>query len=144
MEADSSCNALSSNRVRGWNGLGPMSSTLSIWAPGPRSVGLSLAPGMRASSPRPRAFLCMVQDLLRELAIAFRTGAVRVVEGDGLAERGGFAQPHVSWDGSLVNPFRKELASFVRHLLGEVETGVEHGEEHAFDPKSRVQMVLDQ
>src|SRR5262245_52624094 len=144
MDAVSSLRAASSKRVRGWNGLGPMSPTGSWRGAPPRSSLTSATGGMRASSPLPSAFLCMVQDLLRQLAIAFSACTVWVVEHDRLAERRGLAEAHIARNDSLVNSLSKELTGFVGDLLRQVEPGVEHGEEHPLDAQGRVQVILHQ
>ena len=51
----------------------------------------------------------------------------------------GFTQPDIPWDDCLTNPFGKELTGFVRDLLGEVQAGVEHGEQHPLDPEPGVE-----
>src|SRR6185369_15864073 len=117
IESASSRKLESSKRVRGWCGLG---STCAI--------GISLVPvlwassvlvppeGMSASNPFPSAFLCMVHDLPRQFAITLSTGAVRIVQNDGLAKRGGFAETHVPRNHRLVHPLGEEFPRLVSDL----------------------------
>src|SRR5712692_2515839 len=112
-----------------------MSSIGSSRGPGSRgsSVAVGGPGGMRASSPRPSAFRCTFEYLPRQLPIAVGASAMRVIENDGFAEGGRLAELYVARHQRPVNPVRKELASFLRDLLGEVQAGVVHGEQHALD-----------
>src|SRR6187455_265977 len=83
-----------------------------------------------ASRPRPSTFLCTLDDLLRELSIAVSPAAMRVVQHDRLAERRRLAEAHVSWDHIMVQPISEKFLGLVRDLLGEIESGVVHGEQH--------------
>src|SRR5262245_28872733 len=104
------------------------SSVVPACAGRPSVATAAVSPEISASSPRPSTFLVMVEDLLRQLAVALRPGAVRIVKDDGLPERRRLAEPHVARDDRPVNPVGKELTSLVRDLLGEADTRVVHGE----------------
>src|SRR2546427_2227750 len=128
--------ACSSNRVRGWWGLGAISSTMSSTAPRGSCANVAVPggpglPGISASSPLPNAFLCMLQNLPGQIPITLRAGAVGVIENDGLTERRRFAQSDIPRNHAAVDTFRKELTSFIRHLLRKIQTRVEHREEHS-------------
>src|SRR5439155_6080016 len=98
--------------------------------------------GIRASSPRPSAFLCMFQNLLCQLSVAFCAGAIRVVEHDGFPERRSLAEPDISRYHSTIYTIGEETAGLLRDLLRALEARVVHGEQHAFDPERWVEMVL--
>src|SRR5215510_14868132 len=98
---------------------------------------------MRASSPLPRAFLCMVEYLPGQVAITVGTGAVGVVEHDRFPERRRLAEANVARDDAPIDSLGEELSRLVRDLLGKIEAGVVHGEQHAFDPQARVELILD-
>src|SRR6266480_3134541 len=102
------------------------------------------APGMSASSPLPSAFLGMAHDLRGERTITFGSTALRIVEYDRLTEGRGLAQPHVSRNRRLVDPFGEELSRLIGHLLGQIEAGIEHREQHSLDSQALIQVVLDQ
>src|SRR5690242_7764342 len=110
----------------------------------PSVATAAVSPEISASSPRPSTFLVMAEDLLRQLTVAFRPGAVRIVEDDGLPERRRLAEAHVARDDRPVNPVGKELASLVRDLLGEAHARVVHREQHALDAEGGIQVVLDE
>jgi hypothetical protein len=57
---------------------------------------------------------------------------------------GGFAQPDVARDDGFENLVLKMAPDFLRHLVGEVVTAVEHGEENAFDLQLRIESLLDE
>src|SRR6185369_9087786 len=108
----------------------------------PSVATAAVSPEISASSPRPSTFLVMAEDLLRQLAVALRPGAVRIVEDDGFPERWRLAEADIARDDRPVNPVREELASFVRDLLAEADARVVHREQHALDAQGRVQVVL--
>src|SRR5882762_1631888 len=108
------------------------------------SVAVADPVGIRASSPRPSAFRCTFEYLPRQFSVTFSSSAMWVVKNDGLSERWGLAELHVARHECAVDPIREELPRLIRHLLGEVVAGVEHGEEHALDAQRRVEVVLNQ
>src|SRR4051812_46180699 len=105
IEAESSRMASSSNRRRGWNGLGEISEIGSSRTPGLSVVAVPLPPGMRASSPRPSACLGMLQHLPGQFAIALRPGAIGIIENDRLSKRRRLAQAHVPRNDAAVHAF---------------------------------------
>src|SRR2546422_2226790 len=98
--------------------------------------------GIRASSPRPSAFLCMFQNLLCQLSVAFCAGAIRVVKHDGFPERRSLAEPDISRYHSTIYTIGEETAGLIRDLLREIEARGVHGEQHALDPGRRGGMGL--
>src|SRR4030095_2709883 len=99
------------------------SSVVPVCGGRPSVATAAVSPDISASSPRPSTFLVMAEDLLRQLAVAFGSRAVRVVKHDGLPERRRLAEPDVARDDRLVNPVGEELTSLARALLGESPAG---------------------
>src|SRR5689334_13885362 len=98
-----------------------ISSTLDGMIGLPSAASVAVALEIRASKPRPSAFLDMVENLPGQLAIAFRTRAVWVVQDDRLSKRRGLAELDVARDHRLIDAIREELARFLRDLLGQVQ-----------------------
>src|SRR5215468_4129616 len=94
---------------------------------------------MSAPSPRPKAFLGIVDDLLGELAISLCALAVNVVKNDRLAKAGCLRETHVAWDYALEDLRTKEAAEIRGNLARERCALVIHGEQNAFDFEGRVQ-----
>src|SRR6266850_5087133 len=101
-------------------------------------AAVAVTAGISASKPLPRAFLCMIDDLPRQLSVAFGASAVWVVKDDGLAKGWGLAELHTAWNHGLVDPLGEELPGFIHHLLREIEAGVVHGEQHTFNSQAGV------
>src|SRR5688500_747407 len=103
-------------------------------APGRSMVAVEPDPGISASSPRPRTFLCMFQYLPRQLAIALSARTVWIVEHDRLPERWRLAELHIAGDDASIHTVREELSSLIRHLLREIQASIEHREQDSLDP----------
>src|SRR6185436_14481074 len=84
----------------------------------------------------------MLQNLPSQFSVTVSTGAVRIVQDDGLAERRGLAELHVTRDDASVDSLREELPRLISDLLGEVEPGIEHGQQHSLDPETRIELLL--
>src|SRR5581483_12186395 len=76
--------------LRGWKGLGLILERGTCWEePFLSSAGRL---GIRASNPRPRAFLAMVHDLLGQIEVSLRAAGTNVVKDDGFPEGGRFGE----------------------------------------------------
>src|SRR3954451_24544521 len=110
--------------------------------------GAGVRVGRSAPIPLPRALrglsdFCMVQDLFRELDIAFSTAGARVIGKDGLAETGGFGEADAAGDDGFEDLVFEEVAEIVRDLAGKIGPVVEHGEEDALDFEGVVERFAD-
>ncbi|HXJ45925.1 MAG TPA: hypothetical protein VNK47_04565, partial [Candidatus Dormibacteraeota bacterium] len=74
---------------------------------------------MSAPSPRPNAFLGIVDDLLGELGIALGALAVDIIENNRLTETRSFGQPDVPGNYSLENLCAEKAAEIGRDLTRE-------------------------
>src|SRR2546428_12298822 len=72
--------------------------------------------GMRASSPLPSAFFCMLQNLLRKAEIGLRPRRRHVIHKNRRAMAWGFGQRDVSRDDGVEHLARKILTYFFSHL----------------------------
>src|SRR5262245_47101977 len=93
----------------------------------------STAAGINASRPRPNAFLTTFQHLPRQIQIAHRPHAMGIVYDDWFAKARSLAQANVPRYDRSVDALREEAARLLQHLLRQVQTVVEHGEEDPFD-----------
>src|SRR5690349_9686477 len=91
-----------------------------------------------APSPRPRAFLCAMNDLLREANVAFCAFRLNVIEQDRLAVAGSFAKPDVARNNGRKELRSKEFFQVLHDLIGEVRALVIHGQEHTLDLELRI------
>src|SRR5439155_20482708 len=120
-----------SNGVLGWAGFGAILSSVTGWispwrGSTARSSGVTAtsrlaADGMRDASPRPNAFLAMIEHLARKVHVAHRSDTGRIVNDDRLAETRRLAQSDVSWDHRVVEPPREIPPGLVHHLLGQIQ-----------------------
>src|SRR5207244_6565488 len=102
------------------------------------SISLSCSPSSSdvpksAPSPRPRAFLCAMNDLLRESNVAFSPFRFNVIEQNRLAVAGSFAKPDIARDNGRNELRSKEFFQVLPYLIGEVRAFVVHSQKHAFD-----------
>src|SRR6185503_1115533 len=148
IESASSLMVAGSNCVRGWAGFLTIFVRDTCWMSPCRGSGAappgiaeggaigtsrSTAVGIRASSPRPNAFLTTFDHLPRHIDVARRSGAYRTVDDHRLPEARRFAQPYVARDHGSIDPLRKEATRILEALLREVEAIVIHGQENALD-----------
>src|SRR6476660_5649326 len=140
MERDSSSNASSRKRVRGWYGLGSIRS-ISIscgpWIMTSRAGAAAAPPAvatgaelrfstagagagsgsrMSAPSPRPNAFLGIGNHLLAELRVALGPFTVYVIENNRLTEAWGFGEPYIAGNYTLKDLCSEKAAQICRHL----------------------------
>src|SRR5262245_1929030 len=102
----------------------------------------STAVGIRASSPRPNAFLTTLDHLPRQIDVARRSGASRIVDDHRLPEAWRFAEPHVARDHGSIDPLRKKAPRLLEHLLREIEAIVVHRQKNALDLERWIETLL--
>src|SRR5579862_227762 len=155
MDWDSSSNASSRKRVRGWYGLGSIRS-MSTWCE-PVGVawaswGLSTTGGtcccgsgsrISAPSPLPRAFLVICDDLLSELDVTFRAFTTYVVEYDWLSVAWRLGQLYVTRDHRRENLRTEETPEIRGDLARECCALIVHGEQDALNSKRWIQRAAD-
>src|SRR5436309_12861929 len=71
---------------------------------------------MSAPSPRPSAFLAILDHLFCKMRVALCPSAVGVVKNDGFAETGCFCQSNIARNDALEKLLPKEGAQVIRHL----------------------------
>src|SRR5215204_1290961 len=126
MEAASSRIPASGKLLLGWREFGRIADTGSSSNFSPPT----LSPvAMSAESPRPRPRLPTTDHLVRNRRVRFGPRTLRRVEGYGHSEAWRFAQPYVARDDGMEDLLSKERPHFVRYLMGQVGTRVEHGQE---------------
>src|SRR5215467_13643619 len=74
---------------------------------------------MSAPSPRPSAFLAIMDHLFRKMRVALCAFAAGVVKNDGLSETRRFGQANVARNDALENLVAEERAQVVRYLARE-------------------------
>src|SRR5208337_4962048 len=87
----------------------------------------------RAFSPRPNAFLVMVDDLLCQVKITGGSLAIGVVEENRFAETWRFGQANIARYHSGENLVTEKIPQIVANLVREIGALVEHGEEDSFN-----------
>jgi len=75
----------------------------------------------------------MVQNLFRELNVAFCAFGAGIVGQDGFAETGGFREPDAARDDGGEDLVLEEFAKIAGYLAGQVGALVVHGEQDAFN-----------
>src|SRR5258706_2677167 len=124
------------NSLRGWSGLGRMSSTgISRSADSLPAVRVEL--GRMAARPRPIPRSATSGHLTRELEVCLRAGAGRIVQRDGNAEAGRLADADVARYDGLEHELGEMLAQLALDVGGEACAVVVHGDDHAGDRQPR-------
>src|SRR5262245_55822376 len=114
--------------------------------------------GIRASRPRPSALRIAppislsraesagdVSDhFAREIHVTLGAARFRVVVQNRLPETRTLAQLDVAWDHRLVDLVAVEAPRLLRHLVGEIQSSIEHRQQNAFDHEMRIQMFLNE
>src|SRR5690348_10274372 len=154
IEVASSRMVVGSNWVLGCAGLRTIVSSATCWispwrgstvrSSGATETSRSTAEGMSDASPRPNAFLAMVDHLVRKVHVADRSGAARIVDDHGLPEAGRLAQSNVSWNDGVVDALREVTPGLVHYLLREIEAIVVHRQENPLDLERGVEPLLHQ
>src|SRR3990170_5868076 len=146
MDAASSLSFPSSKTFLGWYSLGAILSSSSSMMP---SAFFSLSSrversGMSAPRPLPSATFCMADDLLGKVKVALGHPRPDIVQQHRLAVARRLGERHIAVNDGGVDFVAEIFAHFLRHLVGQVVPAVVHGEEHAFDGKVGVQVLLDE
>src|SRR5579859_1654669 len=116
------------------------------WGCGGAGAGsgfLASSSRMSAPSPRPSAFLAIMDHLFRKMRVTLSPFAVRVVENNRLAEARGFCQPDVARNNALKDLRPKESTQVAGDLARERRAVVVHSEQDAFDFEVRIQRAPD-
>src|SRR2546425_5840493 len=102
------------------------------------------AAGMSDASPRPNAFLAMIDYLARKVHVAHRSGTGGIVDDDRFAEARRFTQSNVSRDHGVIDALGEVASGLVHHLLREIQSIVVHRQEHALDLERGIESLLDE
>src|SRR5271169_2089994 len=94
---------------------------------------------MSAPSPRPSAFLDIVDYLLGKLRIPLSSLAMDVVENNRFTKTWCLREPYIPRNHALKHLIPKETAKIGRHLLRQGRSLVIHGQQYSFDFQLRVQ-----
>src|SRR5579862_648238 len=115
-----------------------------------------VAPGMRASRPRPRPERCLGMRAFRsngscprdhflgKLFIGQRAGRTRVVLKNGQPKAGRLRETHVAWYQALELFLWKMLSNLLDHLASQPRARIIHGQHDAKEIDSRVEAVAHQ
>src|SRR5207249_6375710 len=129
IESANSLSASSSKFLRGCCELGRMRS-ISMSRSGSESKS---GVANNAFKPRPKAFLCPMDDLLCQADVTFSALRFDVIEQNRLAVARRFAQPNIAGNDRFKQLWPEESAKVLHHLIGEVRPLIKHGEEYAFN-----------
>src|SRR5690348_13576484 len=116
------------------------------WGCGGAGAGSGFLPSssrMSAPSPRPSAFLAIMDHLLGQMRVALCPPATRVIKNDRLSEAWCFRQPDVARDDALENLWAEESAQVAGDLAGKRGPIVVHRQQNAFDLQVRVQCAAN-
>src|SRR5665213_1261992 len=130
MDWVSSCKSSGLNVLRGWKGLGLILERGICCADPFFSSNAFL--GIRASKPRPSAFLVMMYHLLRQIKISLGSRRADVVKNDRLPVGRRLGQLNVAGNNRLINLFTKKFADFISHLGRQTGPAV-HRQKRPFD-----------
>ncbi len=83
-----------------------------------------------------------LDEFLRHCQVALGTSRLHVVQQDGLAEARGLREAHIPRDRGAEDLTPEEFLRLARHLFREVETRIEHREQHALDGETRIVVLL--
>src|SRR5689334_20539353 len=143
-----------SNWVRGCEGFRTIASSRTCWispwrgstvrSSGATETSRSTADGMSEASPRPNAFLTMIDHLARKVHVAHRSGAAWIVDDDRFAEARRLTQPDIPRNHRAVDPLGEVTPGLVHDLLREIQAVVIHGQEHPLDLQGRIEALLHQ
>src|SRR5208282_4894261 len=149
MDCASSSRLSSRKRVRGWRGLGSISSMSTSRAPpgaaGSGETGLGFGSGSRikALKPLPSAFLAIGNHLPGELNIARRTCTVYVIEYNRLTVARRFRKAHIARDYRLKNLLAEEAPQVRADLFGKGGSLIVHRQKNSLDGEVAVQRSAD-
>src|ERR1039457_1799338 len=87
--------------------------------------------------------LFMVQNLLRQLDVAFRAPGTGIVAQDRFAEAGGFRQADAAGDHGPEDLVMEEFLQVRGHLTGEIRTVVEHRQQDALNEERMMEGFAD-
>ena len=107
----------------------------------PRPVEIEIPPDVLQAEADVQ-LLDPANQLLRHGQVALRTHRLHVVQNDRFAEAGGFGEPHVARNRYREHAATEVLLRLFRDLLGEVEAGIVHREEGAFDGERGIEIAL--
>src|SRR5215472_5999342 len=110
---------------------------------GARSGFLPSSSRMSAPSPRPSAFLAIMDHLFGQMRVALCPFAVCVVKNDRLAEAWRFGQANIAWNDALENLRPEERTQVIGNLARKRGAVVVHRQQNAFDLQVRIQRAAD-
>src|SRR5215469_17412846 len=94
---------------------------------------------MSAPSPRPSAFLDIMDHLFGQMRVALCPFAVRVIKNNRLAETWRFRQANVARNDALEDLRPEERTQVIGNLAGKRSAVVIHRQQNAFDLEVRIQ-----
>src|SRR5678810_495558 len=92
----------------------------------------------RALSPRPRAFLCAMNNLLCEADVCLSTFGFDVVKQYWAAMARCLTEPYISRNDGRKYFVSEEFPQITHHLIGQVCSLIKHRQQNAFNLKGRI------